>query len=84
MYYICPLCLYTLGSWSSCENCTVADEYNEKCRLCNPCSVHRGYAVTIKDCNSCLEEVCDSHVRDFCAQTATMINAISGKILIPV
>ena len=65
MYYICPLCLYTLGSWSSCENCTTVSEYDEKCRLCNPCKLHRGYAIKIKDCNSCLEEVCDSHVRGF-------------------
>ena len=54
-----------MGSWSSCENCTFADDYNEKCKLCNPCKLHRGYAVQIKDCNSCLEEICDSHNRGF-------------------
>ena len=61
MYHTCSLCLYTLGSWSSCENCTTVDDYNEKCRLCNPCKLHKGYAVQIKDCNTCLEETCDSH-----------------------
>ena len=45
---------------SSCENCTTIDDYNEKCRLSNPCKSHRGYAVQIKDFNSCLEDICDS------------------------
>ena len=54
-----------LDSWSSCENCTMADDYNKKCRLYNPCKLHRGYAVQIEDCNSCLEDVFDSHNRGF-------------------
>jgi hypothetical protein len=37
------------------------DEYDENCRLCNLRKLHRGYAVQIKGCNSCLEEICDSH-----------------------
>ena len=65
MFYICPLCMYTLGSWNQCENCTITDDYSEKCKLCNPCKLHRGYAVQIKRCNSCLEEICDSHSRGY-------------------
>ena len=26
--------MYTPDNWSSCEKCTISDEYNEKCRLC--------------------------------------------------
>ena len=40
-------------------------EYNEKCRIGNPCKFHRGYTVQIKDCNSCLEDVCNSHTKGF-------------------
>ena len=61
----CPSCLYKLISWSSCENCTLVDDYNEKRRISNPCKLHRGYAVRIKAWNSCLEEICDSHTTGF-------------------
>jgi hypothetical protein len=53
--------MHTLGSWSSCKNCKMIDENDEKSILCNPCKLHRGYAVQIKGCNSWLEGVCDSH-----------------------
>jgi len=60
MSHRCPLCLHTLGSWGFCENCTTDDDYYEKCRLCNPCELHRGCAVRIECCNYCLEDMCDS------------------------
>ena len=63
--YTFPLCLYTLSSWSSCENCTIIEDYNENCKLCNPYKFHRGYAVQIKACNSCLKDVFASDTRDF-------------------
>ena len=65
MFNTCPICICKLGSWSFWENCTNVDEYDEKCRLCNPCKLHRGYAIKIKDCNSCIEEIYDSHTRGF-------------------
>ena len=65
MFYICPLCMHTLGSWSSCENWTIVDEYDEKCRLCNPFKLTREYEEQIKYCNSCLEEIYDSDTRGF-------------------
>ena len=64
------------------------EEYDEKCRLCNPCKLHRGYAVQIKGCNSCLEEVCDSHPRghlcsnchyDKCKQWESTYPGMIGK-----
>ena len=63
MFYMCPLCLYTLISWLSYENCIIINDYNEKCRLWNSCNLHRGYADQHKDFNFCLEDVCDSHTR---------------------
>ena len=82
MFYTCLLCMYTLGSWSSRENYTIVDEYDEKCRLYNPCELHRGYAIQIKDCNSFLEEICDSY-EDSHALIVNMINVISGRIHTP-
>ena len=57
--------MHTLGSWSSYENLTIVDEYDEKCRLCNPFKFTRGYAVQIKYYNSCLEEIYDSDTRGY-------------------
>ena len=80
--------MYTLGSWTQCENCTIIDDYSEKCKLCNPCKLHSCYAVQIKGCNSCLEEVCDSHPRghlcsnchyDKCDQWENTYPAMIGK-----
>ena len=65
MLYTCLLCMYTLGTWSLCENCTVVDEFDEKYGLCNPCKSRRGYIVQIKDCNSYLEEICAFYRRGF-------------------
>ena len=65
MFYTCLLCLYTVGGWLSYENCSVVDDYNEMCRLCNPGRLHRGYALRIKDCVFCLEDVCYSRTIDF-------------------
>jgi hypothetical protein len=61
--YICLLCLYTLGCWSSCENWTIVDDYSEKYRLLNPYKFHRGYGVQIKGSYSCVENVCASHTK---------------------
>ena len=65
MFYVCPLCMHTLGSWSSCENWIIVYEYDEKSRLCSPFKLTRGYAIQIKYCNSCLEEIYDSDTRGF-------------------
>ena len=65
MFCTCPLCMDTLGSWSSCESCIIVDVYDGKCRLYNPCKLHRWYAVQIKDYNLCLENICDFHTRVF-------------------
>ena len=75
--YRCPLCSYILSIWPFCENCAIIDDSNEKCRLFNPCKLHRGYAVQIKNYNSCLdavkiknynsclEDASESHTRSF-------------------
>ena len=65
MFYKRPLYSYTLSSWSSYENFTIIDDYDEKCRLYNPYKLHRRYAVDIKDSHSCLDDVCDSQSTGF-------------------
>ena len=55
--------MHKLGSWLSCGNWTIVDEYDEKCRLCNPFKLTKGFAEQIKYCNSCLEEFYDSDTR---------------------
>ena len=38
--------------------------------ISNPYKLHTEYAVQIEDCNSCIEEMCDSHTRGFlCSKT---------------
>ena len=64
MFYMCPLCLYTLGSWSSFENCTIIDLCDETYRLCNPCKYHRGYSVQIKTVILVLK-ISVTHARSF-------------------
>ena len=81
MFYARPLCLHILSSWSFRENCTSVDDYNEKCSLYNPCKLQRGHVVQVKDCDSCSEEIYDSHTRDFDVPIVPMINMIIGKIL---
>ena len=66
--------MYTLGRWSSCENYTIFYECNdEKCRLCIPCKMHRGYAVQIKDRNTCLERVVTLTLDDPYAPTLQLL-----------
>ena len=72
--------MHKLGSWLSCGNWTIFDEYDEKFRLCNPFKLTRGFAAQIKYCNSCLEEFYDPLYAPF----VTMIELISGNIHIPV
>ena len=55
----------TLGSSSSCENYKIVNEYDERRTLYNLCKLYRRYAVQIKDCNSCIEDICEFHTKGF-------------------
>ena len=81
MFDTCPYSLYTLGSWSSCKNCTIIDDYNKNCRLSNPCILHRGYAVQNKVI-PVLKMFLTLTIDISSAPIVTMINVINRKLLI--
>ena len=64
MFYKCPLCLTTLNSSSSCDNCTIVDVGNKKNRLCNPSKLYRRY-WQLNPVILSLQEICDSLTRGF-------------------
>ena len=81
MFYTFPLCLYSWSSWSSCENRTIVDDYDEKFRLCIPWNCIGDTQRNLKTFIPVLKMFVTLALEVSYAPFVTTINMINRKIL---